>query len=76
MLFAATVAISRVALLMSLNEPSKNDPISLKYLGKALVLLKERSKSRETLISEPVIFTVARLVTIAVRPLSALCQRC
>ena len=66
MLFAATVAISRVALLMSLNESSKNDLITLKYLGKALVLLKERAKSRETLVSEPVIFTVARLVTIAV----------
>lgn len=74
MLFAATVAISRVALLMSLKEPTKNDPISLKYLGKALILLKERAQSRETLISEPVIFTVARLVTIAVSHFSAVCQ--
>lgn len=58
---------------MSLNAPTKDDPISLKYLGKALVLLKERAKSRETLISEPVIFTVARLVTIAVSLINALC---
>lgn len=76
MLFAATIAISRVALLMSLNEPCKNDPITLKYLGKALVLLKERAASRETLVSEPVIFTVARLVTIAVSHSSSTHWRC
>lgn len=66
MLFAATMAISRVASLMSLNEPRKDDPALLRYLGRALVLLKERTASQETLITEPVIFTVARLITIAV----------
>lgn len=65
MLFAATIAISRVALLMSMNESCKDDPVTLKYLGKALTLLSVRAGSWETLVNETVIFTVARLVTIA-----------
>jgi hypothetical protein len=67
MLFAATVALSRVILLMTLDQPNRQDHITLQYLGKALILLTQRATSWQTLVTEAVIFTVARLVTISVK---------
>lgn len=42
-----------------------DDPLALKYMGKALRMLQNQAVCWEHLLVEPVLFTVARLVTIA-----------
>jgi hypothetical protein len=65
MLFAATIALSRFAWLISRNLPWREDPLALRHMCRALTMLRERAKSWESISTEEVIFTIARFVTMS-----------
>lgn len=67
MLFDATIAVSRIAYLLSEGKPAADDPFMLYHRGLALARLQKRIQDEAALAESEVIFTVGRMIAIAVR---------
>lgn len=67
MLFDATIAVSRIAYLLSEGKAAADDPFMLYHRGLALARLQKSIQDEAALAESEIIFTVGRLIAIAVR---------
>ena len=68
MLFDATVAVSRVAMVLSQGHSPAEDPLMLYHRGLAMSKLRQRVSLTVAPSNEAVIFTIGRMISIAVQP--------
>lgn len=66
MLFDATIAVSRVAWVLSQGNSPSEDGFMLYHRGLAMTRLRQRVSVAATLSREAVIFTIGRMISIAV----------